>query len=60
MRVQNNFLKSLTTNLRALRKLELETRVKFFGPEEALNEGVEDDDEEYTLKPSKKRRITIA
>lgn len=55
--MQSNFLKSLTTNLRGLRKLELETRVKYFGAAEAMDERVEYDDDEYTLKPSKRRRV---
>jgi hypothetical protein len=47
----------LTSNLRALRKVEVETRVKYFGPEEAMEDRFEDDDDaEYTLRSSKKRR----
>lgn len=54
---QTNFLKSLATNLRALRKVEVETRVKYFGPEEAMENVVDYDDDEYTLRSSKRRRV---
>ncbi|KAF6755958.1 hypothetical protein DFP72DRAFT_990005 [Ephemerocybe angulata] len=44
---KTNFLKSLSSNLRALRKVEVETRVKYFGPEEAMEDRAEYDDDEF-------------
>ncbi|TFK24971.1 hypothetical protein FA15DRAFT_669031 [Coprinopsis marcescibilis] len=52
------FLKSLTTNLRALRKLEVESRTKLNGHEDYADEVDDDDDDdsEFTLRPSKRKK----
>ncbi|EAU85991.2 hypothetical protein CC1G_03014 [Coprinopsis cinerea okayama7 len=54
---KNAFLKSLSTQLRSLRKLDIQTREKqgMLGEDlETLDD--EDDDDEYTLRPSKRKK----
>ncbi|KAH6912697.1 hypothetical protein BKA70DRAFT_1559177 [Coprinopsis sp. MPI-PUGE-AT-0042] len=57
--VKTPFLKSLTSNLRALRKVEAEARAKLGLPEdnEVIEPGYDDDDGEYILPASKRRKL---
>lgn len=51
---RNEFVKSLTTNLRNLRKLEVENRVKFYGYEDVVEDYSDDDD--YMARRTKERK----
>lgn len=55
---KTSFLKSLGTNLRSLRKIEAEKRLKYNEPDPTVEDYSDDDDEEYTTRRSKKRRTT--
>ncbi|KAF8158160.1 hypothetical protein B0H34DRAFT_443560 [Crassisporium funariophilum] len=56
---RNDFVKSLTTNLRTLRKIETEHRMKYFGYEEAVEDYSDDeDDDDYMTRRTKKRKAT--
>ncbi|KAF8895518.1 hypothetical protein BD779DRAFT_1499942 [Infundibulicybe gibba] len=60
--VKNEFLKSLISNLRTLRKVEEEKRLKLFGPEIFIDDDSDEDDDEYRHKTirSKRRKIIRA
>lgn len=55
---QNEFVKSLTANLRNLRKLEAEHRLKFYGYEDVVEHysDNENDDDDYMARRTKKRK----
>ncbi|KAF8798942.1 hypothetical protein BYT27DRAFT_7202672 [Phlegmacium glaucopus] len=54
---RNEFVKSLTTNLRNLRKLEAENRLKFYGYEDVVEDYSDDeDDDDYMARRTKKRK----
>lgn len=55
---QNDFIKSLISNLRILRKLETEIRAK--NPIQDVVEGHSDEeDDEYTVRQIKRRNIAV-
>ena len=52
---QNEFVKSLTTNLRNLRKIA-ENRLKFYGYHEVDQDYSDDEDDDYMARRTKKRK----
>jgi len=61
VRIQkNDFVKSLTTNLRTLRKLESENRIKYHYEDTVDPLHSDDEDDEYTLRRTKRRKATHA
>ncbi|KAH7921919.1 hypothetical protein BV22DRAFT_1131886 [Leucogyrophana mollusca] len=57
---KSEFHKSLTTNLRSLRKTDLDKRKQLYGPDAGEEDYSEDDDDEYqsrTTRANKRRRI---
>ena len=54
---QNEFVKSLTTNLRNLRKVA-ENRLKFHGYHEVVQDYSDDEDDDYMARRTKKRKAT--
>ena len=52
---QNEFVKSLTTNLRNLRKIA-ENRLKFYGYHEVVQDYSDDEDDDYLARRTKKRK----
>lgn len=54
---QNEFVKSLTTNLRNLRKVA-ENRLKFYGYHEVVQDYSDDEDDDYMARRTKKRKAT--
>ena len=53
---QNEFVKSLATNLRNLRKLEAEKRLKFYGYHDVAQDYSDDEDDDYMAQRTKKRK----
>jgi len=59
VRIQKNeFVRSLTINLRSLRKLESDTRLKFHSEEYMPDHSDDEDDEDYTSRKTKRRKTT--
>ena len=52
---QNEFVKSLTTNLRNLRKIA-EDRLKFYGYHDVIQDYSDDEDDDYMARRTKKRK----
>ena len=55
---QNEFVKSLTTNLRNLRKIA-ENRQKFYGYHDVVQDYSDDEDDDYMARRTKKRKAAI-
>ena len=53
--IQNEFVKSLTTNLRNLRKIA-ESRQKFYGYHDVVHDYSDDEDDDYMARRTKKRK----
>ena len=56
---QNEFVKSLTTNLRNLRKVA-ENRLKFYGYHDVVQDYSDDEDDDYMARRTKKRKAYIS
>ena len=52
---QNEFVKSLTTNLRNLRKVA-DNRLKFYGYHDIIQDCSDDEDDDYMARRTKKRK----